>query len=521
MTDQETLIAALSDSHRYPHATDGIEVVETHISWVLLAGEFAYKVKKAVNLGFLDFSTLEKRRFYCEEELRLNQRLAEGLYLKVVTIGGAANDPVLDGSGEAIEYAVKMRRFDQRMQLDHVAARGELSDALIDRLATRVSAFHESIARAPADTRFGDPDNIWQPVAENFSQIDGTLHEARLRNQLDRLRHWSEQQHASLTDDFVRRKQQGFIRECHGDMHLGNIALFDNEVVVFDGIEFSENLRWIDVISEIAFLIMDLQDRGQDRLAQRFLNAYLERTGDYAGVKLLRFYQVYRAMVRAKVDAIRLSQHDLSAEAQQQVHGDLDGYLALAESYTKPASPLLIINHGVSGSGKTYYSQRVLEALPAIRLRSDVERRRLFTPSGTSGIDQGRYRPEASEQVYAHLCALAEKLLGAGHTVIVDATFLKHAQRIPFQALAERLAIPYVILHYSAEPDTLRQRVQQRAREQNDASEATVEVLEHQLANYQELDRIEQRCTTTVDTGQPVDFKALLETLQRKAALHD
>ncbi len=519
MTEQ--LIQALQNPARYPHPVAEVELIETHISWVLLTGEFAYKIKKPVNLGFLDFSTLERRAFYCREELRLNRRLAPELYLTVVSITGTERQPLLCGSGEAIEYAVKMRQFDQAAQLDRVLARNELLPAHIDLLAAIVSHFHQNLPSAPVESPFGTAAAVRQPVLENFIQIRAHLQKTALLQRLAPLEAWSHQQCEQLKDTFAARKADGFIRECHGDMHLRNMALIDNKVVVFDCIEFNENLRWIDVISEIAFLVMDLQDRQQPQLAQRFLNAYLEKTGDYAGLRVLRFYQLYRAMVRTKVDAIRLHQAGMSGEESQSILNDLSAYLHLAGTYTGTASPCLIITHGVSGTGKTTHTQPLVEQLPAIRIRSDVERKRLFGIAAdthrAAEIDQGIYTPEATARTYERLKELSALILRCGYTVIVDATFLQASCRQPFILLARELGLPFYILDFSAPPELLRQRIRQRQLQQ-DASDATLAVLEKQLARYQPLSKAEQQYTLSIDTADEVDMSEILQRLRQGSA---
>lgn len=274
MTEREIshLIRALQDEALYDHPVTGFTVVETHISWVMLTGDFAYKIKKPVNLGFLDFSTLEKRRFYCEEELRLNRRLAPQLYLAVVAITGTVDKPRLNGEGKVIEYAVKMRQFDQARQFDRLLARGRLRAEHIDRVAALIAAFHRRAAAAATDSLYGSPELVWQPVAENHDQILPLLRDTDDEARLRRIQAWFEQQFTRHRPLFLRRKAEGRIRECHGDLHLANIALFDHEVVIFDCLEFNDRLRWIDVISDAAFLVMDLQSRGQAPLGWRFLN---------------------------------------------------------------------------------------------------------------------------------------------------------------------------------------------------------------------------------------------------------
>jgi predicted kinase len=302
-------------------------------------------------------------------------------------------------------------------------------------------------------------------------------------------------------------------------MHLANMALVDGRILIFDCLEFNENLRWIDTISEVAFLVMDLAERGRPELAHRALNGYLEITGDYRGLAVLRFYQLYRAMVRAKVAAIRLHQSDVeSAEGRSQLE-QFRGYLALAQTYTQPQRPLLVLTHGLSGSGKSTWTQALLECWGAIRLRSDSERKRLFelapTASSGSGLDSGLYSRDASALTYRRLADLAADVLAAGHPVIVDATFLEAGQRRAFRELAERLGLPWVILDFTAPEPVLRRRIVERMHTGRDASEASLAVLDHQLAMRDPLDDNERAHCVLVDTERPVAADGLLGALSQ------
>jgi aminoglycoside phosphotransferase family enzyme/predicted kinase len=501
-----TLIDKLQNPALYEHPVQYFQVIETHISWVLLTGPYAYKIKKQVDLGFLDFSTLAKRRHYCEEELRLNQRLAPELYLAVIAITGTASQPVLGGSGPVIEYAVKMREFAQSAQLDRALSRGELRSEHIVHLAAAVARFHARAAAAGADSLFGDAAAVWQPAGENFAQIRPHLDTERDRDLLDMLQAWSVKTHARLAAVWPLRKQAGFIRECHGDMHLGNMALIDDKILIFDCLEFNERLRWIDVMSEVAFVTMDLQDRGRPGLAHRFLNDYLQHNGDYQGLDVLRFYQVYRALVRAKVACLRLAQEGLSTAQRDEIRSHYRQYLHLAEHYTRAAPTPLIITHGLSGSGKTTVSDALLESSGAIRIRSDVERKRLFGLSSTarsgSAIAADLYSTEASHQTYQHLAALAHSIISAGFAAIVDAAFLKRSQREQFHRLADDLQVPFVIFHCDAPIDLLRQRIRERETRARDPSEATLQVLEHQLLTQDPLHADEADNIFTITTGK-------------------
>jgi aminoglycoside phosphotransferase family enzyme/predicted kinase len=481
------IIHALLDPARYLHGVARVELVQTHISWVLLAGDFAYKIKKPVKLSFLDFSTLALRHHYCQEELRLNRRFAPDLYLQVLGIYNTPQDPQWQGSGKPIEYAVKMRRFDESARLDHVCARGELQAQHLSALADALVAFHQAAAMAPAGSRFGSAQHILQPALDNFDDLSRVLPDPGLQARLAGLRAWTQTQFAQLAPLMQARQKTGWVRECHGDLHLANMVLIDGRVRLFDGIEFNEDLRWMDVASEIAFVYMDLLAHGKPGLANWLLNELLSRSGDYEAARVLRFYAVYRAMVRAKVAALRRVQTGAAL-------GEVENYLALAERLLAPPPPRLVITHGLSGCGKTVASDALLQADPqasTLRLRSDVQRKRLFglapgADSG-SGVGAGIYALDAHQRTYAHLREQAALLLQAGWSVVVDAAFLKRADREAFRALAQQMGAGFGILAPQATPEHLRQRILARSAAGRDASEATLEVLAQQMQTIEPL----------------------------------
>jgi hypothetical protein len=499
----DRLIAALRAPACYPHPVREVEVLQTHISCILLAGDYAYKIKKPVNLGFLDFSTLEARRHYCEEELRLNRRTAPGIYLDAIPIGGSVAAPVLAGGEPAIEHALRMRRFGQDALLDRMARHGELTPQHIDALASALALFHARIGRAGPERQFGSSARILAPALQNFEQMRALVSAKADVAQLARLRDWTAREHAALAAVFDARKRDGWVRECHGDLHLGNIALLDGVPTPFDCIEFSEDLRWTDVMDEVAFLTMDLFDHRLPRLAFRFLNAYLESTGDYAGLRVLRFYLAYRALVRAKVSCLRAHQPGMAAREQSDTEHEYRRHLHLAERLAARGHAALLIMHGLSGSGKTTIAQGLAEALGAVRLRSDVERKRLhglapLERSG-SGLDADLYAPGASEATYERLAAGAREALAARYPVIVDAAFLQRPQRDRFAGLARDAGASFLIAACTASPATLRARVVRRERFASDASEAGLDVLLQQLATAEPLAADEAAYTLTLD----------------------
>jgi aminoglycoside phosphotransferase family enzyme/predicted kinase len=484
-SSSERLIEALRQPGVLGDQAAEVAVLQTHISWVLLAGPWAYKLKKPVDLGFLDFSSLEKRRWYCEEELRLNRRLAPDLYVEVVPITGTPELPRLGGSGKVIEYAVRMKRFPQEALLPRVMERGELQPWHIDALASTVADFHDRVARASADSPWGTPDRVQAAPKHNLRYLAGLVAEPPRKAQLQRLQKWTDEESALHRHDFAARHRDGFVRECHGDLHLGNMVLIDDEVRVFDCIEFNEDFRWIDVISDVAFAAMDLEHRGRADFARRFLNAYLERTGDYSGLAALPYYVVYRALVRALVDVIRSGQLQGNTNEAKRLDEEFHSYLDLAELWMRSRQPTLTITFGVTGSGKTTGTQSLVERGGAIRIRSDVERKRLFglKPEEPSHVAFGRgiYSCEATDRTYCRLADCTATIIRAGFPVIVDATFLTRRRRERFHELAQELGVPFRITEFEADEATLRQRVEHRLRDGKDASEATVAVLLDQL----------------------------------------
>ena len=485
-----------------------VQCIETHISWVLLDGEHAWKLKKPVQLGFVDFSTLAARRHFCNEELRLNRRLAPQLYLGVVPVRGTPDAPLLGGDGEAIEVALQMRQFAADALLGQQLAAGTLTAAHIDHLAARLAAFHAAAPEADAHGPWGTP----AAVAESFV---ATLDRLAARGaEVQALRRWFDAVVPSLAPLWQQRLADGHVREGHGDLHLDNlIVLDDGGVTAFDCIEFDPALRWIDMQSDIAFTVMDLLAHRRADLAWRFLNAWLDATGDHAGLPVLRSCLVQRALVRALVARIRAGQGAAS-------DATAPDYLALAhELAVERPEPRLVITHGLAGSGKSRLAQQLLERSGALRLRADVERKRLFGLAPlevSSGAQRGRlYGAQANQRTYAHLLGLARTALTAGWPVIVDAAFLRRAERDAFGALADELGVPFQVIDCQAAPDVLRQRVRERSARGDDASEADEAVLAQQFARDEPLMADELGRAIVVRTDAAVDLAALLMRMRR------
>lgn len=480
--------------------------IETHISHVLLTPHRAYKVKKPLRLPFVDFSTLAARRRCCEEELRLNRRLAPDLYLAVVAVRGTAEAPSLDGDGPAVEYAVKMRRFAAGALLSECLAHGTLQPSHLDRLAERLARFHRTAPVAAPDSGHGSPDGIAGAARRALEGIEALGRRADCVP----LRQWLVAEVPRLAPHWQARLAAGCVREGHGDLHLANAVVLGDDVTAFDCIEFDASLRWIDVQADIAFLAMDLMAHGRRDLAYGFLDAYLAHSGDYEGTPVLRFYLVYRALVRAQVGLIRERQPNAAAPWPS-----ASDYLGLASALAGGSDPRLLITHGLPGSGKSFVSRQLLAQVGAIRIRSDVERKRLF---GLGALERSRgeriYGAADTERTYARLRDLARVALEAGWPTIVDAAFGRRSERQRLRTLAEEAALPFAVLDCTADMQVLRERVQARMLRADDPSEADARVLE-QLASVREpLDAAERLSAITVDTAQTLDVMALAQRWQ-------
>ncbi len=495
------LINALKNPDLYPHAVKNIEVLETHLSWVILTGLYAYKIKKPFNLGFQDFTTLEKRKQFCELEIAYNQKLAPAIYVEVVAIYGSPSTPSFTQEGQVLEYAVKMVEFPQENLLSALALQKKLSFDMIDNIAEQLARFHQQAAVCKAELPYGSPTHIMQPVLENFQALQNLEAAKPYLSKLEKIASWAKAQFTELSPLMATRKTEGYVRACHGDLHLRNIVLQNHVPVIFDCIEFNESFRFIDVLNDVAFLAMDLDHLYSSSLGHHFVNRYFELTQDYAGIKLLRFYQCYRAMVRAKASALLLAQETTSLSDVTNLQVELETFIELAFRYTQPVKPTLTIMMGPAGSGKTLYSGQLLEKTGAIRLRSDILRKKLhgMAPLAKSSEQQKEelYSAKSTQQLYRHLQTLAKQLIQDGYSVIIDATCLMLWQRELFHDIAKQQHASFTIILLICPVDVLEQRIAHRAR-LTDASEADVNVLNQQLDEAEPLTDEEEAFTTII-----------------------
>jgi aminoglycoside phosphotransferase family enzyme/predicted kinase len=473
-------------------------LLETHISYVLVCGERAYKVKKALRTSFLDQSTLARRLHACDEELRLNRRLAPDLYLGLVPITGPADQPHLAGPGRAIEWAVMMRAFAQQDLWDARAVRQDLHAAQIDELLQVLVPFHAAAAVAPPRGRLGSPSQVRAPLEDSLVDLVRLLVAPGAAASLHRLFEWELDAGRRLEPVMARRLADGRVRECHGDLHLGNVTTIAGHATVFDGIEFNDDFRWIDVASEVAFMAMDLHAHGLPGLAHRFVNGYLEASGDYDAVQVLDYYLVHRALIRAKVALLRAQQCGAQPEGADEADRQRDAagrYLALALRFSRldpaPTPPRLLLTHGWSGSGKSTAAQQRVESTGAIRIRADVERKRLAglqpPDPAAAGPQPDLYSAAMTAATYERLNQLAVPVLRGGYTAVLDATFLRLAQRQAARAVAAAQGVACRILHLEVDADVARQRLRARAAVGQDPSDADERVLEAQIRSAEPL----------------------------------
>lgn len=518
MDSDRFTIDALVDAAAFPHSVTKLELRETHISWIVLTGPYAYKIKKPVRFPFLDASTLERRRWLCEEELRLNRRFAPDLYVDVVPIAGNGGKVAVGGTGQPVEFAVRMHQFDPSQELAARLDQHAVTPDDMRSIASQIADTHRRAAVAPASGSFGTFEKIRAPMLDNFSLLRSHLRGADELERLDQLAGWTTDTLTRLEPVLRSRLESGMVRECHGDLHARNIVRWRQGWFAFDCIEFDPDLRWIDVISDVAFLYMDLVSRRRADLASAFLSRYLEETGDYAGLRLLPLYCAYLALVRAKVDALGAGSATVSERAALEARMSERVAAAIRFMAEKPAA--LVIMHGVSGSGKSWLSERLIPEIRALRIRSDLERKRLAGSAPPAepalGVGQGHYTAASVDRAYRRLAECADSALAGGCSVIIDATFLERTHRELFRTLAGQYRCAWLIVSCTADAATLGTRIDLRARGGVDPSEADRHVLDHQLRTQQPLSAEELPDTVMIDTSRLVSADAAVTQVRSR-----
>ncbi|PIG90921.1 AAA family ATPase [Gloeocapsopsis sp. IPPAS B-1203] len=502
-----TLIQQMMQPEFYPHPVkEPIELIQTHVSYVLLAGDYAYKLKKPVNFGFLNYSTLELRQHFCEEELRLNQRGAGEIYLEVLPITHEERY-YLGGTGEPVEYVLKMRQFPQEALFLSMFERGELDEAYMEELGRIVAQYHAQAATNDYIRKFGEVEQVRQSIDENYDQTMKYIGGLQTQSQFEETKKYTDNFFAQRQQLFTSRIENDWIRECHGDLHLRNICLWHDKILLFDCIEFNEPFRFVDVMFDIAYAVMELEMLQRPDLGNAYLNTYIEQTGDWEGLQVLPLYLSRQSYVRAKVNSFLLDDPGVPEAVKQEATKTAAAYYKLAWEYTKPRQGKLLLMSGLSGSGKSTVARQLARKIGAIHVRSDAVRKHL---AGIPLLERGGdeiYTAEMTQKTYARLLDLSLMLATQGYTVILDAKYDRTSLRHEAIAAAQSQQLPLEIIHCTAPTEVLRDRLSSRT---GDIADATVELLEAQQAAFEPFTTEEQGLVQEVNTTQELESQLML-----------
>lgn len=484
----------------YPHPVqEPIKLIQTHVSYVLLTGDYAYKLKKAVNFGFLDYSTLELREHFCRQELEMNKRGAAEIYLEVLPITQTDNKLELGGSGTTVEYTLKMCQFPQDNLLINLFQQGKLTEEMVENLGRLVAQFHRKCPTNDYVLSFGEVAKVRQAFDENYEQTAKYIGLAQTQEQFDATREFTDNFFATKQEVLASRVKKGWIRECHGDLHLGNICLWHDKILLFDCIEFNEPFRFVDVMYDVAYGVMNFLVGNRPDLANAYLNTYLEESGDWEGLQILPLYVSRQAYVRAKITSFLLDDPGVPAADKEQAKVTASQYYKMAFDCTKLGQGSLVMMSGVSGSGKSTVAKKIACQNNAIHIRSDAVRKHLAGVSLSERGGDELYTPEMIQRTYARLLELGVLLASVGYSVILDAKYDRQSLRKPVIAAAEKHHLPLQILHCTAPESILRDRLNSRTA---DISDATANLLTNQLATAETFTEEEKVFVKTLDTTQ-------------------
>jgi aminoglycoside phosphotransferase family enzyme/predicted kinase len=521
--DHTQLVEALSDPSFYPHPVDDVRFIQTHISSVFLTGEFVYKLKKPVNFGFLDFSTVELRKLYCRAEVELNSRLAPSLYLRAAPITLDGDRLVLEGEGEVVDWVVVMNELDEQLLGSEVLARGELTEAHMDSLVDVLVPFYLNAATGEGIDQYGTVDAVKFNTDENFSQTKAYSGKLLSSERFKHIRRWTNSFYEDNGDLFERRIAEGRTRESHGDLHLRNVFLEDPPVI-FDCIEFNERLRCGDVAVDLAFMAMDLDFNGRTDLAERFISRYVEASGDEELVRLLDFYKCYRAYVRGKIACFTSSDPALDNGARRAQRNLARRYFGLAYQYAGGSEqPSMVVLYGLMGSGKTNVARYLRERFGWHMISTDAVRKQISGVGENTRVyvpyNEGLYSPEMNQKTYEEVCRRAENLLLGGFPVVVDGAFKYQNEREPVIEAAQRTGARLLFIQTICETEEQRRRLEKR--QQHDTrSDGRVELMEHQRADFEAANVDFEHLFHVISTDGPKpQTRSLVEELLRSESL--
>ncbi|MEJ2582592.1 MAG: AAA family ATPase [Acidobacteriota bacterium] len=521
--DHAQLVEALSKPSFYPHPVEEVRFLQTHISSVFLTGEFVYKLKKPVNFGFLDFSTIELRKLYCRAEVELISRLAQSVYLRAAPLTLDGDEVVLEGEGEVVDWVVVMRELPQEKLGSQVLARGELTEAHMDALVEVLVPFYRDAATGEGIDQYGTVEAVKFNTDENFSQTKAYAGKLLSVERYKHIRRWTNAFYKDQAELFERRIADGRIRESHGDLHLHNVFLEDPPII-FDCIEFNERLRCGDIAVDLAFMAMDLDFNGLPDLAQHFIDRYTEASGDTELIQLLDFYKCYRAYVRGKIACFTSSDPALDNRARRAQRNLARRYFGLAYNYAGGTErPSMVVLYGLMGSGKTNIARYLREHYGWHMLSTDAVRKQISGVGENTRVyvpyNEGLYSPEMNEKTYAEVCRRAENLLLGGFPVVIDGAFKYQRERMPVIEAAERTGARLAFMETVCEPDEQRRRLEKR--QQHDTrSDGRVELMDHQRADFQPPNPEHEELFHVISTDGPKpETRGLVEEVLRRRGM--
>jgi aminoglycoside phosphotransferase family enzyme/predicted kinase len=494
-----SLIEQMQKPEFYPHPVrEPIKLIQTHASVVFLTGDYAYKLKKSVNFGFLDYSTLDKRQHFLQEELRMNKAVASELYLEVLPIARVGEQFILGKTGEAVEYVLKMRQFPQESLLINLFTRGLLTEEDLEELGKVVAQFHSQTISNEYISHFGNIEKIKEAIDENYEHTQKYIGIAQTQQQYEETKQFTACFLSEKANLFQQRQEQNKIKECHGDLHLKNICFWHDKIQLFDRIEFNESFRFVDTMYDVAFPVMDLDAKKRQDFSNIFLNTYLEQTGDWEGVQVLPFYLCRQAYVRAKVTSMLLDDPAVSETEKQTAQQTAADYYQLAWEYTKPSTGKLILMCGLSGSGKTTVAKQLAKRINAIHIRSDAARKHLAGIFLTERGGDELYTPQMNQKTYDRILTLGKLLSAQGFSVILDAKYDRRQWREPILDYAQSARIACKIIYCTAPIEVLRDRISHRNK---DISDATPDLLLQQQTASESFSEQENAYVTAIDTS--------------------
>jgi len=509
------LVKALLKPEAYPETTGKIELVQTQMSFVFLTEKFVYKVKKAVDLGYLDYTTLDKRNFYCQKELELNRRLCPEAYLGVVPITQDRGAIRIGGRGEAIEYAVRMRRLPQKAMMDVLLANDGVSVEMITGVAQKLAAFHQKAETNAEISAFGEIKAVTRNTDENFDQTEKYIGRTISKDNYQRIKNYTNSFVGENAPLFNKRIKEGRIRDCHGDLHAAHIC-FADDICIYDCIEFNDRFRYCDVASEMAFLAMDLDHYGRADLSRSLVNAYVDESGDKELLELLGFYKGYRAYVRGKVESFKLDDPYISKGEKEKTLEVAASYFDLARAYTR-SKPVLFITVGLVGTGKSTLAKALAGRLGLAVISSDITRKQLtgvpLTEHRFEGFDGGIYSAELSRRTYDKLFSGAGDILSDGGSVVLDASFIRAEERLKAKRLAQEAGADFFIIECTLDEKNIKRRLEGRLKE-GTVSDGRWEVYKPQKKAFDPVKESPQR-HAIVDTSRPLgeNIKRILDKI--------